>query len=224
MPFGDENGFATDLYLLMRAHAAGEALGADVFADMCLDEIIGELVEGEESEDGDENDDEDNSWTKLDARSKACDLEILLQAAAAIWPAGSLGRELLVDWYVYSPACAVHNLTTEAVVELGDLDLAARCMVRGKEAQMDGAGRAPYLVDPCRYHQHRAVGLPCYKRSQGSVYSGLEYAVRCGMMGWREEDGESEGSEGDGVTLCEYEECVKESLELFGGDEVFDVD
>ena len=31
----------------MRAHAAGEALGASIFADMVIDEIIGELTHDE---------------------------------------------------------------------------------------------------------------------------------------------------------------------------------
>lgn len=207
MPEGDENGFATDLYLLMRAHAAGEALGADMFADMVIDEIIGELTGGESREveiemegwrwGGVEEDDDSQSQKSLDsstedARLKTHDLEILLSAAAAIWPPGSLGRDLLVDWYVHSAAHSLQNLSVESVVEIGDLDLAARCMVLGKERQMlcerGEIVRAPYLEDPCRYHEHRRLGTPCYKRSRESVYSRLEFAVRCGVGGWEDED------------------------------------
>lgn len=164
VPEGDDNGFATDLYLLMRAHAAGEALGASMFADMVIDEIIGELTLGMDIEGCPCEDDETHSQRSFDssaadARAKAHDLEILLQAAAAIWPPGSLGRDLLVDWYVHSAASKLQNLSVEAVVEIGDLDLAARCMVLGKERQMvcerGEVVRAPYLVDPCRYHDHR---------------------------------------------------------------------
>lgn len=171
VPEGDENGFATDLYMLMRAHAAGEALGAGRFADMVVDEIIAELTS-----DNAETDKSSLRSQIKDSRSKARDLEILLQAAAAIWPPGSLGRDLFVDWYVHSPACNLHNLSAEAVVEIGDLDFAARCMVLGKERQMvyelsEGFVEVPYLADPCRYHEHRRQGLPCYKRSRDSVFS-----------------------------------------------------
>ncbi|KAM0722880.1 hypothetical protein Q7P37_001078 [Cladosporium fusiforme] len=221
VPEGDENGFATDLYMLMRAHAAGEALGAGTFADMVVDEIIAELTDDEAGE-------EDGCSLrsrKRDSQAKARDLEILLQAAVAIWPPGSLGRDLMVDWYVHSPACNLHNLTVEAVVEIGDLDFAARCMVLGKERQMacelggGGVVEAPYLLDPCRYHEHRRRGLPCYKRSRESVFSQLEYVVRCGMGGF--DDCEDDGDDGfqGGMMLCEYEACVGESMELFSGDE-----
>lgn len=159
--------------------------------------------------------------------SAARDLDILLQAAAAIWPAGSLGRDFLVDWYVHSSACGRYNLSAEAVVEIGDLDLAARCMVLGKERQMVRESgmevEPPYLVDPCRYHEHRRRGLPCYKRSEGSVWSSLEYAVRCGV--WVVEDNDS-GFEEDEVPLGEYAACVDESM-MFdadgGGDHLSDV-
>lgn len=137
----------------------------------------------------------------------------------------SLGRDLLVDWYVHSPAGDIHNLSAEAVVEIGDLDFAARCMVLGKERQMacelgGGVEVPPYLLDPCRYHEHRRMGLPCYKRSRGSVFSQLEYAVRCGLGGC--EDLENDGDDGGlGETmLCEYEACVDQSMEVFLGDEV----
>ena len=230
VPGGDDNGFATDLYLLMRAHAAGEALGASMFADMVIDEIIGELTLGMEIEGYPCDDDDTQSQRSFDssaadARAKAHDLEILLQAAAAIWPPGSLGRDLLVDWYVYSAASKLQNLSVEAVVEIGDLDLAARCMVLGKERQMvcerGEVVRAPYLVDPCRYHEHRWLGLPCYKRSRESVFSRLEFAVRCGVGGWEDDDGEDgdSGFGGDGATLEEYEACVEETVEVFGHDE-----
>ncbi|GAB7325746.1 hypothetical protein MBLNU13_g09701t1 [Cladosporium sp. NU13] len=116
VPDGDDHGFATDLYLLMRAHAAGEALGAAMFADMMSQRSL------------------DSS--AADTRAKTHDLEILLQAAAAIWPPGSLGRDLLVDWYVHSAAYKLRALSVEAVVEIGDLDLAVRCMVLGKERRM----------------------------------------------------------------------------------------
>jgi hypothetical protein len=135
---GDENGFATDLHVLMRAHAAGKALGAGVFADMCLNEIIGELTRGEEGR-GWWDCDEDRQSMRFevaDSRAKTHDLKILLQAAAAIWPSRSLGRDLLVDWYVHSTAHTLQTLSISAVVEIGDLDLAARCMVLGKERQM----------------------------------------------------------------------------------------
>lgn len=230
VPEGDEHGFATDLYLLMRAHAAGEALGAAMFADMVVDEIIGELTFGMEREGcycGDEDDETQSQRSldssALDARAKTHDLEILFQAAAAIWPPGSLGRDLLVDWYVHSAAHKLQNLSVEAVVEIGDLDLAARCMVLGKERQMvcerGEVVRAPYLVDPCRYHEHRWLGLPCYKRSRESVFSRLEFAVRCGVGGWEDddEDGDS-GFGGDGASLEEYEACVEESVGVFGQD------
>ena len=78
--------------------------------------------------------------------------------------------------------------------------------------------RAPYLVDPCRYHEHRWLGLPCYKRSRESVFSRLEFAVRCGVGGWEDNDGDS-GFGGDGATLEEYEACVEETVEVFGHDE-----
>lgn len=235
VPLGDENGFATDLYLLMRAHAAGEALGAGMFSDMVLDEIIGELVGGRREMEGWRwGDDERQSERSLDfsaadARAKTHDLEILLQAAAAIWPPGSLGRDLLVDWYVHSSASELQNLSVEAVVEIGDLDLAARCMVLGKERQMaverGEIVRPPYLEDPCRYHEHRRLGVPCYKRSRESVYSRLEFAVRCGVGGWEDddEDGDS-GFGGEGATLEEYEACVEETVEVFGedGDAMYD--
>jgi hypothetical protein len=233
VPLGDENGFATDLYLLMRAHAAGEALGAGMFSDMVLDEIIGELVGGGSREvsegewycrDDDERQSEKSLDSKVaDARAKTHDLEILLQAAAAIWPPGSLGRDLLVDWYVHSSASELQNLSVEAVVEIGDLDLAARCMVLGKEKQMaierGEVVRPPYLEDPCRYHEHRKLGMLCYKRSRESVYSRLEFAVRCGVGGWEDddEDGDS-GFGGEGATLEEYEACVEETVEVFGED------
>lgn len=217
VPEGDENGFATDLYLLMRAHAAGEALGADTFADMVMDEIIGELTRDEVEEDGGSV-----RSGRVDSRAKARDLEILLQAAAAIWPAGSLGRDLLVDWYVHSPAWQLQNLSAEAVVEIGDLDLAARCMVLGKERQMacelGEIFEAPYLMDPCRYHEHRRVGKPCYKRSRDSVFSQLELVVRCGVGVLEDEDDDDSGFEGDMVSLWEYEACVEESLRLLEGD------
>lgn len=136
------------MYLLMRAHAAGEALGAGMFADMVIDEIIGELTGGVEEVKvvgwrcGEEEEDDEIERRRsldssaADARAKTHDLEILLGAAAAIWPPGSLGRDLLVDWYVHSAAHKLQNLSVEAVVEIGDLDLAARCMVLGKERQM----------------------------------------------------------------------------------------
>jgi len=228
VPEGDEHGFATDLYLLMRAHAAGEALGAVMFADMVVDEIIGELTFEMEAqghhcaEDGTQSQ-ASLSSSALDARAKTHDLEILLQAAAAIWPPGSLGRDLLVDWYVHSAAHKLQNLSVEAVVEIGDLDLAARCMVLGKERQMvcerGEVVRAPYLVDQCRYHEHRRLGLPCYKRSRESVFSRLEFAVRCGVGGWEDddEDGDS-GFGGDGASLEEYEDCVEESVGVLGED------
>lgn len=220
VPEGDENGFATDLYMLMRAHAAGEALGAGTFADMVVDEIIAELTDGEREDGG--------SLSPLrsparDSRAKARDPEILLQAAAAIWPPGSLGRDLLVDWYVHSPACSLHNLSAEAVVEIGDLDFAARCMVLGKERQMahelggDGVVEAPYLVDPCRYHEHRRRGLPCYRRSRDSVFSKLEYIVRCGLGEC--EDFEDDEIQMDRAMLWEYEACVDESMMLFSNDD-----
>lgn len=224
VPEGDENGFATDLYLLMRAHAAGEALGASIFADMVIDEIIGELTcdEAEGCRRGDDGRSQKSlDSEEADARAKAHDLEILLQAAAVIWPPGSLGRDLLVDWYVHSAAAQnkLQNLSVEAVVEIGDLDLAARCMVLGKERQMmcesGESVPAPYLSDPCRYHEHRELGLPCYKRSRDSVFSRLEFVVRCGIGGWEEddeEDGDS-GFGGDGTTpMQEYEACVKHSM------------
>lgn len=214
VPEGDENGFATDLYVLMRAHAAGEALGAGRFADMVIDEIIEELTHDEACQwDGRSQLSVDSEV--VDSRAKAHDLEILLQAAAAIWPPGSLGRDLLVDWYVHSSASKLQNLSVEAVVEIGDLDLAARCMVLGKERQMvcESSGEvvpAPYLSDPCRYHEHRQLGLPCYKRSGQSVYSQLEFVVRCGTGGWEvedDDDGDS-GFEGDVATPQEYRDCV----------------
>jgi len=103
-------------------------------------------------------------------------------------------------------------------VEIGDLDLAARCMVLAKERQMVyEAGetvRAPYLSDPRRYHEHRQLGLPCYKRSRESVFSRLEFAVRCGVGGW-EDDDEEDGDSGfgeDGTTLQEYEACVEDAI------------
>ncbi|KAM0702537.1 hypothetical protein Q7P35_009966 [Cladosporium inversicolor] len=194
---GDEHGFATDLHLLMRAQTAGEALGAGMFADMVIDEIIGELTGGMEEVEVEgwrcgEEDDEIERRRSLessaaDARAKTHDLEILLGAAAAVWPPGSLGRDLLVDWYVHSAAHSLQNLSIEAEVEIGDLDLAARRMLLGKERQMlcerGEIVRAPYLVDPCRYHEHRRLGRPCYKRSRESVSSRLEFAVRCGVGG-----------------------------------------
>ena len=222
LPEGDEHGFATDLYLLMRAHAAGEALGAAMFADMVVDEIIGELTLemererglyrhcGDEDEDGEVQSQQSLSSGAADARAKTHDLGILLQGAAAIWPPGSLGRDLLVDWYVHSAAHNLQNLSVEAVVEIGDLDLAARCMVLRKERQMvcerGEVVRAPYLLDPCRYHEHRRLGLPCHKRIRESVFSRLEFAVRCGSEGWDNdhEDGDS-GFWGDGASLEKYE-------------------
>ena len=211
----------------MRAHAAGEALGAGMFSDMVVDEIIGELVGGRREMEGWRWDDyESRSEGSLDssvadARAKTHDLEILLQAAAAIWPPGSLGRDLLVDWYVHSAASELLNLSVEAVVEIGDLDLAARCMVLGKERQMaverGEVVRAPYLEDPCRYHEHRRLGIPCYKRSRESVYSRLEFAVRCGVGGWDDDDEDGDSGFGeDGVSLEEYEACVEESVEVLG--------
>jgi hypothetical protein len=213
----------------MRAHAAGEALGAGMFSDMVLDEIIGELVGGRREMEGwrwgeDESRSEKSlDFSAADARAKTHDLEILLQAAAAIWPPGSLGQDLLVDWYVHSAASELQNLSVEAVVEIGDLDLAARCMVLGKERQMaverGEVVRPPYLEDPCRYHEHRRLGMPCYKRSRESVYSRLEFAVRCGVGGWEDddEDGDS-GFGGDGATLEEYEACVEETMGAFEHD------
>lgn len=218
VPEGDENGFATDLYLLMRAHAAGEALGASTFADMVLDEIIGELAYDEACQcDSDSRSQRSMNSEVIDARAKAHDLEILMQAAAAIWPPGSLGRGLLVDWYVHSAASKLQNLSVEAVVEIGDLDLAARCMVMGKERQMvcetGEVVQAPYLFDPCRYHEHRRMGLPCYKRSRDSVFSQLEFTVRCGIGGWEDDDYDADsGFEGDVTTPQEYQDCVQENL------------
>jgi hypothetical protein len=218
LPEGDENGFATDLYVLMRAHAAGEALGAGVFADMCLDEIIGELTMGEDGQ----------RWNLdcvkseiADARAKTHDLEILLQAAAAIWPPGSLGRDLLVEWYVHSSSHTLQNLSVSAVVEIGDLDIAARCMVLGKERQMlvetGEFVEAPYLVDPCRYHEHRRLGQPCYKQSRDSVFSHLELIVRSGVGGWEDDDDWDSGFEGEVATPEEYRDCVRESLMVLEG-------
>jgi hypothetical protein len=129
---------------------------------MVVDEIIGELVgrSREVSYGGWYCEDEESRSEKsldslaADVQAKTHDVEILLQAAAAIWPPGSLGRDLLVDWYVHSAARSLQNLSVEAVMEIGDLDLAARCMVLGKERQMAGERgeivRAPYLIDPCR--------------------------------------------------------------------------
>jgi hypothetical protein len=225
VPEGDDNGFATDLYLLMRAHAAGEALGASIFADMVIDEIIGELTYDGSCHCDDQSQKSLDSEA-ADAQAKTHDLEILLQAAAAIWPPGSLGRDLLVDWYVHSVASKLQNLSAEAVVEIGDLDLAARCMVLGKERQMlrelGEIARAPYLSDPCRYHEHRRLGLPCYKRSPESVFSRLEFAVRCGVGGW-EDDDEGDGDSGfgeDGTTLQEYKACVEDAMEAIRDDRV----
>jgi hypothetical protein len=159
----------------MRAHAAGEALGASMFADMVIDEVIGELTH-DESCHCDSRSQKSLDSEAVDAQAKTHDLEILLQAAAAIWPPGSLGRDLLVDWYVHSAASKLQNLSVGAVVEIGDLDLAARCMVLGKERQMvcesGEIAHAPYLVDPCRYHEHRQLGQPCYKRSRESFSVG----------------------------------------------------
>lgn len=224
VPEGDEKGFATDLYLLMRVHAAGEALGAGTFADMVMDEIIGELTREEE----DVWYDIDLDGQQLlvsDAHAKAHDLEILLQAAAAIWPPGSLGRDLLVNWYVHSPASKMHNLSVEAMVEIGDLDLAARCMVLGKERQIaceiGGDVLAPYQVDRCVYHEHRRLGLPCYKRSQESVFSRLDFAVRCGMDGWKEDDDDGDsGFESDSFTTQKYADCIEGDLGVLEGHHV----
>lgn len=108
-------------------------------------------------------------------------------------------------------------------MEIGDLDFAARCMVLGMEMQMahelggDGIVEAPYLVDPCRYHEHRRRGLPCYRRSRDSVFSQLEYFVRCGMGECEDfEDGEIQM---DRAMLWEYEACVDESMMLFSNED-----
>jgi hypothetical protein len=95
-----------------------------------------------------------------------------------------------------------------------DLDLAARCMVMSKERQLlcevGELFQASYLSNPCRYHEHRQLGLPYYKRSRDSVFSQLELAVRCGMGDWDEEDDDGDsGFEGESVTLQEYEACVE---------------
>lgn len=106
-------------------------------------------------------------------------------------------------------------------MEIGDLDLAARCMVLGKERQivreLGGDVKVPYLVDACRYHEHRRRGLPCYKRSEGSVWCPLEYAVRWGV-GMVEDD--DSGFEEDGVALREYKACVDDSMMHDSGREV----
>jgi hypothetical protein len=139
----------------------------------------------------------------------------------AIWPPGSLGRDLLEDWYVHSSSHTLQNFSVSAVVEIGDLDLAARCMVLGKERQMlVDAGEfveAPYVVDPCRYHEHRRLGQPCYKRSRDSVFSQLELMVRSGVGGWEDDDDGDSGFEGEVATPEEYRDCVRESLGVLEG-------
>lgn len=68
----------------------------------------------------------------------------------------------------------------------------------------------PCPSDPCRYHKHRQLGLPCYKRSRDSVFSQLEFAVRCGIGSWDEEDDDGDsGFVRESVTLQEYEACVE---------------
>jgi hypothetical protein len=47
----------------------------------------------------------------------------------------------------------------------------------------------------------------------------LEFAIRCGIGGWEndDEDGDS-GFGGDGVSLEEYEACVEETMGAFEHD------
>lgn len=81
--------------------------------------------------------------------------------------------------------------------------------------------QAPYLMDSCRYHEHRRAGRHCYKRSRDSVFSQLEFAFRCGVGVIEEDDDDDDdsGFEEDGVGLREYEACVEESLKMLEEDE-----
>ena len=208
----DQNGYDTDIYTLLHAHAAGEALQALVFTDMVMDAIISSLT----SEDDDDFNfaitDEDVAI--LDARAKARDLDLLLPAACLAFPPDSIAREFFVDWYVHEPAHRFHNLSIASAVETGDLDFLARCMVaqRGMRVpeQLGEEVVSPYVQDPCAYHVHGRMGLPCYRRERKGRYSGLEYAVRLGLG---DEDDAEVVVEVE-VEVAEYEKCLDEASML----------
>jgi hypothetical protein len=74
----------------MRAHAAGEALGAGVFADMCLYEIIGELTWGEEGQRRWDCDGDRQSMRSevADSNARSQDLAASSCSDLAVWVAG----------------------------------------------------------------------------------------------------------------------------------------
>lgn len=197
----DRNGYGTDIYTLLHAHAAGETLQAPVFTDMVMDAIISELTTSDlDSEGGD--------IARRDARDKTRDLDLLLPAACLLFPPGSVGRDFFVDWYVHEPARRFHNLSVASAVETGDLDFLARCMVKLRDLREEVV-IPPYVRDACRYHVHRSMGLPCYRRGRRGRYSGLEYAVRVGLGGEGDEDDDDDGLVG--LEVMEYEDCVDEA-------------
>jgi hypothetical protein len=143
-----------------------------------------------------------------------------------LWRFGLQARWAETCWWTgtCTPPRTHCRTSVSAVVEIGDLDLAARCMVLGKERQMlVDAGEfveVPFLADPCRYHEHRRLGQPCYKRSRDSVFSQLALMVRRGVGGWEDDDDDDDGDsgfEGEVATPEEYRDCVRESLGLLEG-------
>lgn len=165
-----------------------------------MDAIISELTTSDlDSEGGD--------IAHRDARDKTRDLDLLLPAACLLFPPGSVGRDFFVDWYVHEPARRFHNLSVASAVETGDLDFLARCMVELRDLREEVV-IPPYVRDPCRYHVHRSMGLPCYRRGRRGRYSGLEYAVRVGLGGEVDED-DDDGLVG--LEVMEYEDCVDEA-------------
>lgn len=202
----DKDGYGTDIYTLMHAHAAGEALQAPVFTDMVMDAIIEELTTDDFHFALPEKD-----IAILDAKAKATDLDLLLPAACLTFPPNSIGRNFFIDWYVHEPAHRFYNLSIASAVETGDLDFLARCMVGQRDMRVpEELGEEvvpPYVEDPCRYHVHGSMGLPCYRRGRRGRYSGVEYAVRLGL-GKGEEDDECGVSE---VAVEDYEDCVDEA-------------
>ena len=125
-----------------------ELLDAYIFGDKIQDSdfkdaIIDALIEGSE---------EDETYF-INARK--------------IWestPPGALIRRYIVDTFVWEGAekwlegVALH-LNRDFLLELG------RALYKRTKSPKDYTGVAPFVRDPCLYHEHTSKGEPCYKTS-----------------------------------------------------------
>lgn len=215
-PETDAHGFNTDIYLLMHAHATGEVLMAPVFTDVVMDAIIAELTSSSTSDCDSAlgSDPEDPDFEALDRAAKARDLDLLLPAAAAVWPKGTLGRQFIVDFYAHSPAWRFAALNKQLLVGEGlDRDFVAGLLLAvaerrlSEDLDMDLKGSEPWVRDPCRYHVHRSEGRGCYRRTKSVGFCELEWVVRDGLN--------DRGKEGDGWvgTAFDYRDCVDEVID-----------